>query len=70
MAITFLILTHLTLTRCPMTCGDLTAPGWATGDHSDDDDDDNDDDNNDDNNDDDNDNDDDPQTGHGHVLPL
>ena len=42
-----------------MTCGDLTAPGWATGDHSDDDDDDNDDDN-----------DDDPQTGHGHVLPL
>ena len=42
-----------------MTCGDLTAPGWATGDHSDDDDDDDDD--NDDN---------DPQTGHGHVLPL
>ena len=32
MVITFLILTHLTLTRCPMTCGDLTAPGWATGD--------------------------------------
>ena len=47
-----------------MTCGDLTAPGWATGDHSDDDD------NDDDDDDDDDDNDDDPQTGHGHVLPL
>ena len=46
-----------------MTYGDLTAPGWATGDHSDDDDDDNDDDNDDVN-------DDDLQTGHGHVLPL